>query len=59
MQILHNFPGIESLYDTSFFKAIAPGIRNFYVGGIHRPPNRSNVEFPSYIESVLQNLGNQ
>ena len=36
-----------------------PGIGNLYVGGIYRPPNRSDVEFLSFIESVLQNLGDK
>ena len=36
-----------------------PGIGNLYVGGIYRPPNRYNVEFLSFIESVPENLSDK
>ena len=57
MQALHNFTGVEGSYETLFVKAIVPGVGNLHVGGIYRPQNRSYVEFISFIESVLQNLG--
>ena len=36
-----------------------PGVGNFYNGGIYCPPIRSDVEFLSFMESVLQNLGDE
>ena len=57
VQTLHNFTGVEGSYETLFVKAIVPGVGNLYVGGIYGLPNRCNVEFLSFIESVLQNLG--
>ena len=60
VQTLHTFTGVEGStgsYETLFVKAIVPGVVNLSVGGIYRPRNRSNVEFLSYIVSILQNYG--
>ena len=59
VQFLHSFTGVEGSYETLFVKANVPGVGNLYVGGIYCPPYRSNVEFLSFIESVLLNLGDK
>ena len=56
VQFLNDFTGVDGSYETLFVKATVPKVENLYVEGIYRPPNWSNVEFLSYMESVSQNL---